>query len=72
MSALWSKVRDPLIRAVRTFAQTALGVWLAGLAVSPTLGDLSSTALLTAAAAAGIVAAAHNVLEELSRPLPVK
>lgn len=30
------------IRAVRTFVQTALGVYLAGLTVSPALGDLAS------------------------------
>lgn len=54
-----------LIRAVRTFAQAALGVYLAGLTVSPSLGDLSNAALLEAAAAAGILALILNLYEGL-------
>lgn len=56
---------NALIRAVRTFAQTALGVYLAGLAVSPALGDLGSWPLIQAALAAGIVAVLWNLLEAL-------
>lgn len=58
-------VVNALIRAVRTFAQTALGVYLAGLAVAPTLGDLGTWPLIQAALAAGIVAVLWNLLESL-------
>jgi hypothetical protein len=56
---------NALIRALRTFAQTALGVYLAGLAVAPTLGDLGTWPLIQAALAAGIVAVLWNLLESL-------
>lgn len=54
-----------LVRALRTFAQTALGVYLAGLTVSPALGDLGNWPLIQAAIAAGIVAVLWNLLESL-------
>ena len=56
---------DALIRALRTFVQTALGVYLAGLVASPLLRDLGNWALIEAALAAGIVAVLWNVLEGL-------
>lgn len=59
-------VRNALIRAARTFVQTAIGVYLAGLVAGPTLGDLADIGLLSSAAAAGFVAAlsfVQNVLE---------
>jgi hypothetical protein len=56
---------NALIRAVRTFAQTALGVYLAGLIAAPALGDLGSWPLIQAALAAGIVAVLWNLLEAL-------
>ena len=59
------KIIAVIIRALRTFIQTALGIYLAGLAVGATLGDISDVALLEAAAAAGIVAVLWNFLEEL-------
>ena len=62
---MWEKIRNAGIRALRTFAQTALGVYLAGLVASPALGDLGSWTLIEAAAAAGIVAVLWNVAEEL-------
>jgi hypothetical protein len=56
---------NALIRALRTFAQTALGVYLAGLVASPALGDLGSWTLIQAALAAGIIAVLWNLLESL-------
>ena len=56
---------DALIRAVRTFVQAALGVYLAGLVASPMLHDLGSWELIQAALAAGIVAVLWNVLESV-------
>lgn len=56
---------DALIRAVRTFVQAALGVYLAGLVANPMLHDLSSWDLIQAALAAGIVAVLWNVLESV-------
>jgi hypothetical protein len=58
-------ITDAIIRAIRTFAQAALGVYLAGLATSPMLHDLSNWDLIQAALAAGIVAVLWNVLEGL-------
>ena len=58
-------VIDALIRALRTFVQTALGVYLAGLVASPMLHDLGNWDLVQAALAAGIVAVLWNVLEGL-------
>ena len=65
MNAVWESVKPALIRAARTFAQTALGVFLAGITVSPMLGDLSNWSLIQASLAAGIVAVLWNVSEEL-------
>lgn len=62
------KIINILIRAGRTFFQTFIGVYLAGLVVAPTLADLADVKLLAAAAAAAIVAVVsvvQNVLEEL-------
>ena len=59
-------MKQALIRAARTFVQTALGVYMAGLVASPALGDLANSDLLNAAAAAGVVsviAFTQNVLE---------
>jgi len=61
----WTKVRDVVLRLLRTVAQTALGVYLAGLSVAPALGELSSWQLVQAALAAGIVAGLWNLLEIL-------
>ncbi len=49
-------LKDAAIRAVRTFVQAFLGVYLAGVGVSPGLSDLGNLTVLDAAAAAGIVA----------------
>jgi hypothetical protein len=62
-------MKDAAIRAARTFLQTALGVYLAGLIANatPLLSDLANIDLLNAAGAAGIVAAltfVQNALEE--------
>ena len=65
-------MKDALIRAARTFFQTAIGVYLAGLVGGPVLGDLANVDLLSAAGAAGIVAVlsfAQNWLEETSTGL---
>lgn len=68
MTALWEALKPALIRAARTFAQTALGVFLAGITVSPMLGDLGNWQLIQAALAAGIVAVLWNLAEELGQP----
>jgi hypothetical protein len=60
-------MQNALIRAVRTFFQTAIGVYLAGLVAAPTLIDLGDRALISSAAAAGVVAVLsfiQNALEE--------
>jgi len=60
-------MKNALIRAVRTFFQTAIGVYLAGLVAAPALPDLADIGLLSSAAAAGFVAVlsfAQNWLEE--------
>lgn len=49
-------MRNAFIRAGRTFAQTFIGVYLAGLVASPVLEDFANLDLLSSAAAAGIVA----------------
>lgn len=61
----WNKLRDAGIRALRTFAQVALSVYLAGISVSPALHELSSWDLIQAALAAGVVALLWNLLEQL-------
>ena len=48
-------MKDAAIRAVRTFVQTFIGVYLAGLIAGPQLGDLADIGLLSSAAAAGVV-----------------
>jgi hypothetical protein len=60
--------KNALIRAARTFVQTFLGVWLAGVVAGPNFSDLVDIGLLETAAAAGIVsvvALVQNYLEEL-------
>jgi len=60
-------MRNAAIRAARTFAQTFIGVYLAGLVASPVLVDFADLDLLSSAAAAGIVAVlafVQNWLEE--------
>jgi len=60
---------DALIRAVRTFSQTFLGVFLAGYAGN-SLAELGNLTLIDTAAAAGIVAVlalVQNVLEGKAR-----
>lgn len=57
------------IRAARTFIQTAIGVYLAGLVAGPALTDLANVSLLSSAAAAGIVATlslVQNLLEDVT------
>ena len=57
----------PSIRAVRTFFQVALGVYLAGLVANPAVSDLADIGLLDSAAAAGAVAVlslVQNLLED--------
>jgi len=61
-------MRQAAIRAARTFVQTTLGVYLAGLVAAPALDDLANIDLLSASAAAGVVAViafAQNALEGL-------
>lgn len=62
-------MRNAAVRALRTFVQTFIGVFLAGLIAGSvtTLGDLANLTLLDQAAAAGIVAVltfVQNWLEE--------
>ena len=62
-------MKDALIRMGRTFLQTAIGVYLAGILGGQVAGlsDLANVGLLDAAAAAGLVAVlsfAQNWLEE--------
>jgi len=62
-----SKIAGPAIRTVRTFAQTAIGVYLAGVVASPAVSDLADISLLDSAAAAGFVSALtliQNLIEE--------
>jgi len=63
-----NRMRQAAIRAARTFVQTTLGVYLAGLVAAPALGDIANIDLLNASAAAGVVAViafAQNALEGL-------
>lgn len=65
-------MKDAFIRAARTFAQTAVGVYLAGLVGGPVLADLYNVDLLSSAGAAGIVAVlsfVQNWLETSSQTL---
>lgn len=67
MSQFWNTVRGPLIRAGRTFAQTAIGVYLASVAPGPMFADLADVTIIEAGAAAGVVAVlalVMNMLEE--------
>jgi len=59
------KLVSALIRAVRTFIQTFLGVLLPGLAGATTFEQLTATTALEAAAVAGIIAVLWNLAEEL-------
>lgn len=60
-------MKNITIRALRTFAQTTLGVYLAGIVATGTsLSGLANISLLDSAIAAGIVATlafAQNLLE---------
>lgn len=61
------KFKSAAIRAVRTFVQTALGVYLAGIVGAGALADFANVGLLDSAAAAGLVATLsflQNALEE--------
>lgn len=67
LKRLANRLHRPTIRAVRTFAQTAVGVYLAGIVASPMVSDLADIGLLDSAAAAGVVAVlslVQNMLEE--------
>ena len=58
---------DALIRAGRTFLQTFIGVYLAGLVSPDTFEGLTDLGLLESAAAAGIVSVisfVQNLLED--------
>lgn len=62
------KLANAAIRAARTFLQTAIGVYLAGLIAGPALADLADITLLSSAVAAGLVAVlsfVQNWLEQL-------
>ena len=56
MKQFIDRVRGPAIRALRTFAQTTIGVYLAGVVASPAVSDLANLTLIDSAAAAGFVA----------------
>lgn len=61
------RLTRPAIRAVRTFIQTAVGVYLAGIVASPTISDLADMTIIDSAVAAGFVAALsliQNLLED--------
>lgn len=64
---MWETLRDPLVRAVRTFVQAFLAVFLASDVVS--LSGFTDVALLDQAATAGIVAVlslVQNLVEDTS------
>lgn len=67
-------LKSAAVRAIRTFIQAFLGVFLAGIAGATTLGALTQRNLLEVAAVAGIVAVlslAQNVLEQTTKaPIP--
>ena len=67
-------VINALIRAVRTFFQAAIPVYIAGIAGATDFAGLGNTTLLQAASIAGVIAALSfvmNVLEGLTNePLP--
>lgn len=50
------QIKQAAIRAVRTFVQTALGVYVAGVVGAGALADFANVGLLDSAAAAGLVA----------------
>ena len=61
------RVGQPAIRAARTFVQTTIGVYLAGIVAAPTVSDLSNLTLIDSAVAAGFVATlslVQNLLED--------
>lgn len=55
-AAMRKKIRAAAVRAVRTFIQTFLGVYVAGLMGVPMLRDLMNRDLLDTATASAIVA----------------
>ncbi len=62
-----ARVTGPAIRAVRTFAQTTIGVYLAGIVAAPAVSDLANLTLIDSAIAAGFVATlslVQNLLED--------
>jgi hypothetical protein len=65
---------NAFIRAVRTFFQAAIPVYIAGVAGSTDFAGLGNTSLLQAASIAGVIAALSfvmNVLEGVTNdPLP--
>lgn len=58
-------VKNAVIRAVRTFFQAALGVFLATLPINGALGDLTAWTIVGPAIFAGVVAVLMNVAEML-------
>ena len=67
MEQFIDRVRGPAIRALRTFAQTTIGVYLAGVVASPAVSDLANLTLIDSAVAAGFVATlslVQNLLED--------
>lgn len=62
---MWSKLQPALIRALRTFIQTFLGVYLAGVTVNASLETLTSKTIVEAALAAAVVALLMNIAEQL-------
>lgn len=70
-----SKLKDAGIRAVRTFVQSFLGVYLVAIGASPTLTDLADLTALDAAVAAGVVAVLTflmNAVEDLTGTTDLK
>ena len=66
MKALWDKIKDPIIRSIRTFAQVAVGTYLlAFTGIVPGLADLGNWDIIQASLAAGILAFLWNVSESL-------
>jgi hypothetical protein len=63
-------VKNAVIRAIRTFFQAALGVFLATLPVSGALGDLTAWTIVGPAVFAGIVAVLMNIAETIGGNAP--
>lgn len=64
---LWATIHNPVRAAGRTFLQTTIGVWLAGLVTSPGVDDLVDLTLLETAFAAGVVSAVTFVYNMLGK-----